>query len=80
MKTAINELKIRKPYVGQRFTWKGKTGQIIGVVKKILNTKVFMIKPGLWLLLKILRGSTFLWFGLRLNNTRQSVADVNQVW
>ena len=30
---AIKELKIPKPYIGQQFTWKGKTGQIIGIVK-----------------------------------------------
>jgi len=30
---AIKELKIRQPYIGQRFTWKGKTGQIIGIVE-----------------------------------------------
>ncbi|MDQ6762796.1 MAG: ABC transporter permease [Bacteroidota bacterium] len=30
---AIKELKIHQPYIGQRFTWKGKTGQIIGIVK-----------------------------------------------
>jgi len=30
---AIKELKIPKPCIGQRFTWKGKTGQIIGIVK-----------------------------------------------
>ncbi len=31
--TAVKELRIHKPYVGQRFTWKGTEGQIIGVVK-----------------------------------------------
>ena len=30
---AIKELRINKPYIGQRFTFKGNTGQIIGVVK-----------------------------------------------
>ena len=30
---AIKELKIHHPYIGQRFTWKGKQGQIIGIVK-----------------------------------------------
>ena len=30
---AIKELKIPQPYIGQRFVWKGKTGQIIGIVK-----------------------------------------------
>jgi len=30
---AIKELKIHQPYIGQRFTWKGKQGQIIGIVK-----------------------------------------------
>ena len=31
--TAINELHIHAPYIGQRFAWKGIPGQIIGVVK-----------------------------------------------
>jgi putative ABC transport system permease protein len=30
---AVKELKISQPYIGQRFTWKGNTGQIIGIVK-----------------------------------------------
>ncbi len=30
---AIKELNIHKPYIGQRFIWKGNTGQIIGIVK-----------------------------------------------
>lgn len=31
--TAVKELGIRKPYVGQRFNWNGDTGSIVGVVK-----------------------------------------------
>jgi predicted permease len=31
--TAVNELNIRKPVLGQRFTFQGDTGKIIGVVK-----------------------------------------------
>ncbi|MGI4751882.1 MAG: ABC transporter permease [Janthinobacterium lividum] len=31
--TSVAELNIHKPVIGQRFTFKGKTGQIIGVVK-----------------------------------------------
>ncbi len=30
---AVKELKIHQPYIGQRFTWKGNVGQIIGIVK-----------------------------------------------
>jgi predicted permease len=30
---AIKELNVYKPYIGQRFTWKGRQGQIIGIVK-----------------------------------------------
>ena len=30
---AIKELKIHQPYIGQRFKWKDKQGQIIGIVK-----------------------------------------------
>ncbi|HYE56417.1 MAG TPA: FtsX-like permease family protein, partial [Chitinophagaceae bacterium] len=31
--TAVNEFNIRKPVIGQRFTFQGDTGQIIGIVK-----------------------------------------------
>lgn len=31
--TAVSDLKIQKPVIGQRFTFKGRTGQIIGVAK-----------------------------------------------
>lgn len=31
--TAVKELGIRKPYIGQRFNWNGDTGSIVGVVK-----------------------------------------------
>ena len=31
--TAANQFNIHKPWIGQRFTWNGDTGQIIGVVK-----------------------------------------------
>jgi ABC-type antimicrobial peptide transport system permease subunit len=30
---ATKEMNIHQPYIGQRFRWKGKTGQIIGIVK-----------------------------------------------
>ncbi|MDB5014310.1 MAG: hypothetical protein JWQ25_2512, partial [Daejeonella sp.] len=31
--TAVHELNIPKPIIGQRFTFKGRTGEIVGVVK-----------------------------------------------
>jgi putative ABC transport system permease protein len=31
--TAVKELGIRKPFIGQRFNWNGDTGSIVGVVK-----------------------------------------------
>ncbi len=31
--TAVSELNIQKPIIGQRFTFKGRTGEIIGIVK-----------------------------------------------
>ena len=31
--TAVKELGMRKPYVGQRFQWNGDTGSVVGVVK-----------------------------------------------
>ncbi|MDB5119925.1 MAG: hypothetical protein JWN56_1143 [Sphingobacteriales bacterium] len=31
--TAVSQLNIPKPIIGQRFTFKGRTGQIVGVVK-----------------------------------------------
>ena len=42
--TAIAELAIHAPWIGQRFTFKGRTGQIVGVVKdfafKSLHSKI----------------------------------------
>lgn len=42
--TAVSQFNIRKPVLGQRFTFQGDTGQIIGIVKdfnfKSLHTKI----------------------------------------
>ncbi len=43
--TAVKELKIHEPVMGQRFTFKGRTGQIIGVVKDF-NFKSMHTKTG----------------------------------
>ncbi len=77
--TAVNELHIHKPYLGQRFTWKGRAGEIIGIVKdfkyKSLHNKtgplVAFQNPG--------------WFNLFMarvapNSASQSIADVGDVW
>lgn len=31
--TAVNEFNMRQPVIGQRFIWRGDTGQVVGVVK-----------------------------------------------
>lgn len=77
--TAVRELQIAKPVVGQRFTFKGRTGQIVGVVKdftyKSMHDKtgplVAFNDPG-W----------FSFFSVRLapGNLKQGLSDLQDAW
>ena len=77
--TAIKELHIHKPYIGQRFTWKGKTGEIIGVVKDF-KYKSLHDKTG-----PLVAFQNPNWFNLFMvrvapNSASQAVQDVELVW
>jgi len=77
--TAVNTLKIPKPYIGQNFTWKGKQGQIIGIVKdfkfKSLHDKtgplVAFQSPG-WFNLFMIRVAP--------GNAQQAVTALQKIW
>ena len=77
--TAISELHIHQPYIGQRFTWKGNTGEIIGVVKDF-KYKSLHDKTG-----PLVAFQDPNWFNLFLiriapNSASQSIKDVEDTW
>ena len=77
--TAIKELNIPSPFIGQRFTWKGTKGQIIGIVKdfkfKSLHDKtgplVVFQNPG-WFNLFMIRVAP--------GNAQQAVTALQKIW
>jgi putative ABC transport system permease protein len=77
--TAIKELNIPGPYIGQRFTWKGNKGQVIGIVKdfkfKSLHDKtgplVVFQNPG-WANLFMIRVAP--------GNAQQAVNALQKIW
>jgi predicted permease len=77
--TAINELKIPKPYIGQSFTWKGKQGQIIGVVKDF-KFKSLHDKTGP--LVAFQNAGWFNLFMIRVapGNAQQAVTALQKIW
>ena len=77
--TAINELHIHQPYIGQRFKWKGNVGEIIGVVKDF-KYKSLHDKTGP--LVAFQAPNWYNLFAVRIapNSASQSVADVEDIW
>jgi ABC-type antimicrobial peptide transport system permease subunit len=77
--TAIKELNISKPYIGQRFTFKGRTGQIVGIVKDF-TYKSLHEKTGP--LVAFTDPAWFSYFTVRLapGNVSKAIADVQDVW
>ncbi len=77
--TAIKELSIHQPYIGQRFKWKGKQGQIIGIVKdfkyRSLHDKtgplVIFQNPG-WFNLFMIR--------IAPNSAQKAVNALQKIW
>lgn len=77
--TAIKELNISRPYIGQRFTWKGKRGQIIGIVKdfkfKSLHDKtgpLVVFQNPAWFNLFMIRVAP--------NSAQQAVNALQKIW
>jgi putative ABC transport system permease protein len=77
--TAIREFHIHQPYIGQRFTWKERTGQIIGIVKDF-KYKSLHDKTGP--LVAFEAANWFNVFAVRIqpNNASKAIADVEDVW
>lgn len=77
--TAISELHIHQPYIGQRFKWKGNVGEIIGVVKDF-KFKSLHDKTGP--LVAFQAPNWYNLFAVRIapNNTTQSIADIEGIW
>ncbi len=77
---AIRELKIHQPYIGQRFTWKGKTGQIIGIVKDFhfhslhdpIGPLVAFQNPDFFINIFMIR--------ITPHSTTHSLADLTKTW
>ncbi len=77
--TAINELHIHQPYIGQRFKWKGKTGEIIGVVKDF-KYKSLHDKTGPLVAFQAPNWYNFFAVRVEPNSASQSVAYIEDVW
>lgn len=76
---AVKALNIHKPVIGQRFNFKGKTGQIIGVVKDF-NYKSMHDKTGP--LVAFNNPNWFRFFTVRVasGNAEKAIHDVQDIW
>ncbi|HRH48728.1 MAG TPA: ABC transporter permease [Panacibacter sp.] len=76
---AVKALNIHKPVIGQRFSFKGKTGQIIGVVKDF-NYKSMHDKTGP--LVAFNNPNWFRFFTVRVasGNAEKAIHDVQDIW
>ncbi|MEP6681988.1 MAG: ABC transporter permease [Parafilimonas sp.] len=77
--TAVKELRIHQPVLAQRFTFKGRTGQIIGVVKDF-NYQSMHNKTGS--LIAFNDPSWFRFFMVRIapGSAQKSIADIQNIW
>jgi len=78
--TAVNEFNIRKPVIGQRFTFQGDTGKIIGVVKdfhfRSLHTKIAplaILNRGSW-------GGANFYIKTNPGKTTEALAAAGAIW
>lgn len=76
---AIKELKIHKPYIGQRFTWKGRQGQIIGVVKDF-KYKSLHDKTGPFVAFQDPNWCNTFMIRIAPNNTQQAIIALQNTW
>jgi ABC-type antimicrobial peptide transport system permease subunit len=76
---AVSDLRIPLPVIGQRFTFKGRTGQIVGVVKNF-HYKSLHDKTGP--LVAFNNPAWFQFFMIRIapNNTSQAVEAITNIW
>jgi putative ABC transport system permease protein len=77
--TAVTELKIHQPVIGQRFTFKGRTGQIIGVVKNF-NYRNMRDKSGPLVAFNDPTWFNFFMVRVAPRNTANAVNAVENTW
>jgi hypothetical protein len=77
--TAAKELGIHKPVIGQRFTWGGDTGQIIGVVKDF-HYKSMHEKIGPMVLFSNNDGGSYLFIKTVPASIRTAISSAEKIW
>jgi putative ABC transport system permease protein len=77
--TAVNDLKIPAPVIGQRFTFKGRTGEIIGVVKDF-HYKSMHDKTGPLIAFNDPQWYRFFMVRTSQGNASKAVQDVQTAW
>jgi putative ABC transport system permease protein len=77
--TAVAALKIHQPVIGQRFTFKGRAGQVIGVVKDF-NYKSLHDKTGPLVAFNDPNWQRFFMVRIAAGNTSQAVKAIENVW
>ncbi len=76
---AVKQLKIHKPYIGQRFTWKGKQGQILGILKDF-KYKSLHDKTGPLVAFQSPNWYNIFMIRIAPNSTSQAVAALQNTW
>ncbi|MEO8854837.1 MAG: ABC transporter permease, partial [Ginsengibacter sp.] len=77
--TAINVLKIPKPYIAQQFTWKGNKGQIIGIVKDF-KFKSLHDKTGPLVAFQNPKWYSLFMIRVAPGNAQQAVTALQKIW
>jgi len=77
--TAVNDLKIPAPVIGQRFTFKGRTGEIIGVVKDF-HYKSMHDKTGPLIAFNDPQWYRFFMVRTSQGNASKAIQDVQTAW
>jgi len=77
--TAIKELNIKKPIIGQPFIFKGDTGQIVGVVKDF-NYKSLHEKIGPLVIFNNNLWHSYLMVRIAPKNTAAGLAAIENIW
>jgi len=77
--TAVSMLNIHQPVIGQRFTWGGDTGQIIGIVKDF-HYKSMHEKIGPMVLSSSRGSASFFFIKTTPGNITQALSAAETVW
>lgn len=77
--SAITQLNIPKPFIGQRFTFKERTGQIIGIVKDF-TYKSMHDKTGPLIAFNDPNWFSFFMVRIAPNKTSQAIESLQQTW